>query len=204
MIGIMNYGVGNVGSIKNMLSKIGEKDAILLNNPDDISRVDKLILPGVGAFDQGMKLLNESGMRKALDEHVLEKNKPILGICLGMQMLGMASEEGTESGLGYINFKCSRFQFNDNKLKVPHMGWDYVEAEKESPLIHNLGEKARFYFVHSYYAACDKAEDVLLTCDYGWRFAAAVQHKNIYGTQFHPEKSHVFGMKLLENFAKEI
>ena len=204
MIGILNYGIGNIGSIKNMLSKIGEKDAILIHNADDLNRVDKFILPGVGAFDQGMQLLNASGLRDALDYQVLTEHKPILGICLGMQMLGKKSEEGAEEGLGYIDFRCKKFDFSDKELKVPHMGWDYVTSEKNSPLIHDLGEKPRFYFVHSYYAVCEKQEDVLLSCDYGFIFTASVQHNNVYGTQFHPEKSHVFGMRLLENFAKEI
>ena len=204
MIGILNYGIGNIGSIKNMLSKIGEKNVILIDDADDFKKADKLILPGVGAFDKGMHLLNESGLRDTLDFQVLDEHKPILGICLGMQMLGKQSEEGTEPGLGYIDFECRKFEFSNNELKVPHMGWDYVVPEKDSPLIHNLGEKTRFYFVHSYYAVCDNEEDMLLSCDYGLKFTASVQHNNVYGTQFHPEKSHVFGMKLFENFAKEI
>lgn len=203
MIGILNYGIGNIGSIRNMLSKIGEKDSFFIERADDLEKADKIILPGVGAFDQGMKLLDDSGLREALDYQVMTAHKPILGICLGMQMLGRKSEEGHGNGLGYIDFECRKFVFSGQELKVPHMGWDYVEAEKSSSLIHDLGEKPRFYFVHSYYAVCSNCEDVLLSCDYGVRFTAAVQHANIYGTQFHPEKSHTFGMRLLENFAKE-
>ncbi len=204
MIGILDYGIGNIGSIKNMLSKIGEKNTIYLKKIEDFDMVDKIILPGVGSFDQGMHLLEESGMREKLDEHVLNLHKPVLGICLGMQMLGLKSEEGNEKGLGYIDFSCSKFSFEESKLKVPHMGWDYVGVPGDEPLVRNLGEKPRFYFVHSYYATCTNPEDVLLTCDYGHSFAAAVHHKNIYGTQFHPEKSHSFGMRLFENFVKEI
>lgn len=204
MVGILDYGIGNIGSIKNMLSKIGEKNTIFLEKPDDFDKIDKIILPGVGSFDKGMHLLDESGMRAKLDEQVLKLHKPVLGICLGMQMLGMQSEEGKEKGLGYIDFSCRKFHFEDNRLKVPHMGWDYVDVLEDEPLVRNLGEKPRFYFVHSYYAICQNPEDVLLTCDYGHDFVAAVHHNNIYGTQFHPEKSHAFGMRLFENFIKEI
>lgn len=203
MVGILNYGIGNIGSIKNMLLKIGYRDVIFLEKPQDFMQVDKIILPGVGSFDQGMKLLNNSGMRLMLDKSVIEDNKPILGICLGMQMLGKKSDEGIEEGLGYIDFVCRRFQFGSGELKVPHMGWDYVNILKDNKLVRNLGENPRFYFVHSYYAVCMNKEDALLSCDYGYSFVAGVQRENVYGTQFHPEKSHRFGMQLLSNFVQD-
>lgn len=201
----MDYGIGNVGSIKNMLHKIGERNVFMIKEPSDIDLTDKIILPGIGAFDRGMELLNSSGLREALDKNVKEGRKPILGICLGMQMLGKSSEEGSKAGLGYIDFVCKRFCFHDNDLKIPHMGWDYVTVRKaDSAFLYDIGKKPRFYFVHSYHAVCADENDILLTCDYGYEFAAAVQRDNVIGTQFHPEKSHAFGMKLLKNFAERV
>ncbi len=203
MIGILDYGIGNIGSIKNMLHKTGERNVLFLKKPSDFDAVDKIILPGVGSFDRGMELLDESGLREALDENVLEKRKPVLGICLGMQMLGKASEEGCKPGLAYMDFYCKRFSFSDPTIKIPHMGWDHVEINKpESCLLYEIKEKPRFYFVHSYHAVCADETDVLLSCDYGYKFAAAVQRDNVYGTQFHPEKSHIFGLTLLKNFVE--
>lgn len=204
MVGIIDYGVGNIGSVVNMLKTIGCFDVVLVSTADDLGAVDKYILPGVGAFDAGMELLNHSGMREALDIQVLRNKKPILGICLGMQMLGRKSEEGSMSGLGYIPFECVKFNFDDNSLKVPHMGWDYVEITKNSPLTVNPKDMLRFYFVHAYYAVCNNHEDILMKCQYGINFAAAVSRENVYGVQFHPEKSHGFGKWLLKNFVEEV
>ncbi|WP_027396876.1 imidazole glycerol phosphate synthase subunit HisH [Anaerovibrio lipolyticus] len=204
MIGIVDYGIGNIGSIANMLKKIGCLDVKLLHKSDEFHSVDKYILPGVGSFDAGMKLLNQSGMRRELDLQVLQNKKPILGICLGMQMLGRGSEEGCIPGLGYIPFECVKFNFDDNSLKVPHMGWDYAEIAKRSPIAVNPKDMLRFYFVHAYYAVCDNHEDILMKCQYGINFAAAVNKDNIYGVQFHPEKSHGFGKWLLKNFVEEV
>lgn len=204
MIALIDYGIGNLGSIKNMLKKIGCEDVKYATTPEDINLADKLILPGVGSFDMGMKLLNESGMRAELDTQVIKYKKPILGICLGMQMLGMKSEEGSSEGLGYIPFECKKFDFQDNSLRVPHMGWDFVRVEKDVPLVKNMRPDLRFYFVHSYYAICADAEDVLMTCEYGGNFVAAVNKENVFGTQFHPEKSHGFGKWLLKNFVEEV
>lgn len=204
MIGIIDYGVGNIGSIVNMLKKIGCLDVKLVRTAVDISTVDKYILPGVGAFDAGMELLNQSGMREALDLQIFQNKKPILGICLGMQMLGRSSEEGNMSGLGYIPFECVKFNFDDNNLKVPHMGWDYVEITKNSQIVINPKDMLRFYFVHGYYAVCDNPEDILMKCQYGIDFTAAVNRDNVYGVQFHPEKSHGFGKWLLKNFVEEV
>ncbi|WP_138261934.1 imidazole glycerol phosphate synthase subunit HisH [[Clostridium] hylemonae] len=203
MIAILDYGIGNLGSIKNMLNKIGEETSIA-SSIKEIEQADKLILPGVGSFDNGMKCLRKKEFDKVILEQVCDKKKPILGICLGMQMLGRKSEEGEEKGLDLISFDNKRFNFVDCGLKVPHMGWNYVDIiNKENNLVKDIEEKQRYYFVHSYHAVCDSKENILMTCNYGYEFAAAVIHGNIYGTQFHPEKSHKFGMKLLENFAKE-
>lgn len=203
MVGIIDYGAGNLGSIQNMLKKIGER-ACCIRQPQELAGVDKLILPGVGAFDFGMSQLRESGMEEALRTEILLKKKPLLGICLGMQMLGKGSAEGNLPGLGYLDFHCEKFPTGNPDLRVPHMGWDRVTLhDLSSPLTKALPEKPRFYFVHSYYAICRHPEDVLLSCDYGVNFAAAVHRENVWGTQFHPEKSHQFGMALLRNFVKE-
>lgn len=205
MIAIIDYGIGNVGSIQNMLLKAGAHKVVLAHTPEEIAEADKLILPGVGSFDMGMQLLNESGMRQELDRQVLEKKKIILGICLGMQMMGNQSEEGGQKGLGYIQFECKKFQFTNSNLKIPHMGWDYVETcQPQEKIVRSLGEHPRFYFVHSYFAVCKSQGDVLMTCDYGKEFAAAVHCENIYGMQFHPEKSHKYGMQIFENLIKEM
>lgn len=202
LVGILDYGVGNVGSIQNMLKKAGS-GSVIVHTAQELSACDKLILPGVGAFDDGMARLNESGMREALDAAV-QAGKPVLGICLGMQMLGLDSEEGTSSGLGYIRFRNVRFRLEATpELKVPHMGWDTVSLpDPEDPLVRGQAEPPRYYFVHSYYAACEDPADALMVCDYGLPFVAAVRHGNVRGTQFHPEKSHRFGMALLKNFAE--
>lgn len=201
MIAIVDYGVGNLLSIKNMIKKIKpEEEVLLATSSEEIKSADKLILPGVGAFDTGMNLLNNSGFREELDRQVMSFGKPLLGICLGMQMLGKKSEEGKEEGLGYIDFECKKFHLEDKNLKVPHMGWDYVDIKNEISLVSNHNEKLRFYFVHSYYAVCKDQKDVFMTCDYGGEFVAAVNREKIYGVQFHPEKSHRYGMWLMKNF----
>ena len=204
MTAVINYGLGNVSSILNMLKTIGAKDSILANRPEEILQADKIILPGVGAFDTGMELLKKSGLTEAINKHVLEAKKPLLGICLGMQMLGASSEEGNSPGLNYIPFVNKRFVFEDQTRKIPHMGWDYVEiVKKESLLIHDIKIPARYYFVHSYHAVCENPDDIVMNCDYGYPFTAAVSRDNIYGVQFHPEKSHIYGMEMLSNFVKE-
>lgn len=205
MIAVIDYGMGNVGSIINLFRKIGI-ESILTHDIDQIENADKIILPGVGAFDRGMSSLNERGLTLAIKKHALEKKKPLLGICLGMQLLGRCSEEGTENGLGLIPFDNKRFNFLDkNELKIPHMGWDIVvNTLKEDPLIEKLEPLQRYYFVHSYHAVCDHEDNILMRCEYGYSFAAAVKSGNIYGVQFHPEKSHKYGMALLENFARRV
>lgn len=202
MIAIIDYGLGNVGSIRNMLKVIGEKSVITCDK-EEITSADKIILPGVGAFDAGMKNLNERGLCDFLKEEAAA-GKPMLGICLGMQLLGRKSEEGDLDGLGLIPFDNVRFRFSaGTDLKIPHMGWDVVTFKHGSPLTYGIdGSKQRYYFVHTYHALCDSEENVIMTCDYGYEFAAAVRNSNVYGVQFHPEKSHDFGMCLLENFVK--
>lgn len=202
MIAILDYGMGNVGSILNMLKKIGA-DAEITGNFQAIDKADKLILPGVGSFDTGMTKLKEMNLVSIICEHAMIKKKPILGICLGMQIMGRRSEEGKEKGLGLIPFDNVKFSFPDkSELKIPHMGWDKVSMyNTESPLLYNLDNQQRYYFVHSYHANCDKEDNILMKCDYGYEFVSAVSDGNIYGVQFHPEKSHRFGMALLENFA---
>ena len=202
MVGIINYGLGNLGSIQNMLKVIGEK-SIISSNPEELDKCDRYILPGVGAFDAGMKKLNESGLTEYIKEKANKEKKPILGICLGMQLLGRKSEEGTLPGLGLIPFDNIWFRLDDTDLKVPHMGWDIVEFKQDNPLLSGFEGTQRYYFVHSYHALCDSKENVLMTCDYGYEFAASVVKDNIMGVQFHPEKSHDFGMALLRNFVKE-
>ena len=202
MVGIINYGLGNLGSIQNMLKVIGEK-SVISSDMEELEKCDRYILPGVGAFDAGMNKLNESGLVRFIKEQALKEKKPVLGICLGMQMLGRKSEEGKLPGLDLIPSDNIRFRLDDSELKVPHMGWDIVSFEKDHPLLKGLEGTQRYYFVHSYHAVCDRNENVLMKCDYGYEFACAVAKENIMGVQFHPEKSHDFGMALLSNFVKE-
>ncbi len=203
MIVIVDYGTGNLGSIQNMGRKAGG-EMLISGDPNVISRADKLILPGVGAFDVGMTNLRSRGLEGPLNDAVRNRCVPILGICLGVQLFTRGSEEGVEPGLGWIAGDTIRFNFDSNPehaaLKVPHMGWDYIEPTREDRLLKNLPPEPRFYFVHSYHLACDDALDVLTWTDYGLRFASSVQRGNIWGTQFHPEKSHKFGFALLQNF----
>lgn len=199
MIAILDYGLGNLGSIANMLKVIGEKSKIT-NKAEEIRVADGIILPGVGAFDAGMQKLNDFGLTEII-KVCAAKGTPILGICLGMQLLGRRSEEGTLPGLGLIPFECKKFRFpDDSDLKIPHMGWDIVNIKQNNLLVNHLEGTQRYYFVHSYYAVCDSEENVLMTCDYGYEFAASVVKDNIIGVQFHPEKSHDFGVALLTNF----
>jgi glutamine amidotransferase len=202
MITIVDYGIGNLGSIQNMLKKVGFESQIS-SDADTIGAAAKLIMPGVGAFDTGMRELARSGLIPVLQKKVLEQGTPILGICLGMQLFAHASEEGQLPGLGWIDASVKRFEVAaGSRLKVPHMGWNIVHAEKESALTKDLEDEERFYFVHSYYVDCKDRGDVLLTANYGHQFDAAFEHKNILGVQFHPEKSHKFGMRLLRNFGE--
>lgn len=202
MIAIIDYDMGNVGSIKNMLEHIGI-EAIITGNHHEILNADRIIIPGVGSFDQGMHNLIDRGLDQIIKQFALTLKKPVLGICLGMQLLGMNSEEGQLPGLGLIDFVNVRFQSTqDNPIRVPHMGWNTVTIYKNDILANGLDRTFRFYFVHSYYAQCKHEENILMSAEYGINFAASVQDGKIYGVQFHPEKSHHFGMKILSNFAR--
>ncbi|MBT7296934.1 imidazole glycerol phosphate synthase subunit HisH [Candidatus Woesearchaeota archaeon] len=200
MIGIIDYGMGNIGSIENMLKRINT-NSIITSNIDTLNKCNKLILPGVGAFDQGMKSLNDMGLISYLNNFAIKQNKPILGICLGMQLFANSSEEGSLPGLGWIKGKAKKFVFSDYDIKVPHMGWNTIET-KNSILFDNLPDEKRFYFVHSYYYECDDKKNIIAYTNYGIKFASAINKNHIWGTQFHPEKSHVCGMKLLDNFSR--
>ena len=198
MVGILNYGLGNLGSIANMLKAINEK-TIITDDPNEIKAADGIIIPGVGAFDAGMSKLLRTGLVDIIKEEAKE-GKPILGICLGMQLLGRGSEEGSRKGLDLIPFECIKFRCSDSGLKIPHMGWDIVNIKQNHKIVCNLKGLQRYYFVHSYHARCDNDDNVLMTCEYGYEFACAVVKGNVIGVQFHPEKSHDFGMALLKNF----
>ncbi len=199
MITIVNYGLGNLGSIENMLKKIGVPDVRISNNTEDILNADKLILPGVGAFDAGMQKINGSGLIPVLNQAVIENKTPVLGICLGMQLMTQKSEEGNLSGLNWIDAECIKFKFEDNKIKVPHMGWNYINI-LDSDLKNNLPNPSKYYFVHSYYVKCNQPEIELIHCNYGHKFVAGFKKRNIMGVQFHPEKSHKYGMQLMRYF----
>ncbi len=201
MTTVIDYGMGNVGSIVNMGRKAGGSFTVSAD-PAVIAQADKLILPGVGSFDHGMTKLRERGLIPVLNQQVLERKVPILGICLGVQLFTRGSEEGVLPGLGWIAGDTIRFKraVEPSTLKVPHMGWNFIEPARADPLLRDLPPEPRFYFVHSYHLVCDDAADVLAWTQYGHRFASAVQRGNIWGTQFHPEKSHKFGLALLKNF----
>jgi glutamine amidotransferase len=202
MIGIIDYGIGNLGSIQNMFKKIGAKSQIT-SDIHEIGKASKLILPGVGAFDTAMEKLEYSGFIPLLREKVLELNTPILGICLGMQLFFNQSEEGTLRGLSWIDGEVQKFRFEKYEhLKIPHMSWNYIEIKKNDRILSGLTNESRFYFIHSYHVVCNQEEDILTTTHYGYEFPSGVRRQNVMGVQFHPEKSHKFGMRLLKNFAE--
>jgi imidazole glycerol-phosphate synthase subunit HisH len=197
---IVDCGIGNVKSVLRMFEWV-DASAEIVSDPREAAKCSRLVLPGVGAFDAGMAALNR-GWRQALDHVALEQKAPVLGICLGMQLLCRRSEEGQASGLGWIEADVTRLDTSgDPRLKVPHMGWAVVTAEQPNPLIPSDEGEQRFYHVHSYRAVCANPEDVIGTANYGTEFTTAVRHGNIFGVQFHPEKSHLFGMALMRRFA---
>jgi len=201
VIAIIDYGLGNLGSVANMLKKIGAR-AVVTSTPEEIRGAAGLILPGVGHFDEGMRRLRERSLREILTERVVEAKTPVLGICLGIQLLARGSEEGNEPGLGWIGADVKRFSFPAaERLSVPHMGWNEVDIVDEGLFRGVPSTPARFYFVHSYHVVCDDPGSVAAWSTYGSRFTAAIHAGHIYGAQFHPEKSHKFGMAVLKNFA---
>lgn len=202
MIVIIDYGLGNLASVLNMFRKIGIREVCVSSDPEIIGKADKLLLPGVGAFDAGISHLQATGLIPLLNERVLEKHTPVLGICLGMHMLAKRSEEGVKPGLGWLDAEVIKFRPDPTlKLKVPHMGWEYINVKRNNPVLEQE-KRQRFYFVHSYYMKCGVENDVLATAHFDQDFACAVNRENIFGTQFHPEKSLSFGMSVLSNFSK--
>jgi glutamine amidotransferase len=202
MIAIIDYGLGNLSSVLNMHRRLGI-NAVITSDHNEIKSASKLILPGVGHFKKGMDNLNQSGLKSLLDELVLQQKKPILGICLGAQLLTKHSEEGDVDGLGWVDATTVKFKQDKlNGLKVPHMGWSDISVKKNNTIFSMLPAEPRFYHVHSYHFLFEDLSEIIATATYGYEFACAFQKDNIYGAQFHPEKSHKFGMKVLENFSK--
>ena len=203
MITIVDYGLGNILAFQNVYKRLNVEVAIA-RGAGDLNAASKIILPGVGAFDHAMDSLERSGMRQALDEAATVRRVPVLGVCVGMQILAAASDEGERRGLGWIEGRVARFEqrTDQNKLPFPHMGWNDVHVVRGNRLFAGLEDDAQFYFLHSYYFACARQEDTLATSTYGIDFSCAVHAENVFGVQFHPEKSHHFGTQLLKNFAE--
>lgn len=204
MIVIVDYGMGNLGSVKNMIKKVGA-DSIITSDKKVIEDAAQLLLPGVGSFDNAMKNLDDLGLIDIIKKKVLINKTPIMGICLGMQLLTKGSKEGKLEGFGFIDAYAKKFDLSSigNSLPVPHMGWNKVYLQKESKLLQEGEEREnRFYFVHSYAVNCKNKEDILTTTNYGHKFVSSFERNNIIGCQFHPEKSHKFGMKLFKNFVE--
>ena len=203
MIGIVNYGSGNIEAIANIYNRLNIECKVI-NTPEELEGIDRLILPGVGSFDECMKQLIDSGFKEKLNELVLENEIPILGICIGMHIMADSSEEGALEGLGWIPGKVKKFDKTllKNKPYLPHMGWNNIKNIHDHVIFTGVNEVQGFYFVHSYYYECEKEENILTVCNYGLDFSSSVFNKHIFGMQFHPEKSHSNGETLLKNFAK--
>ena len=203
MIALIDYGCGNIQAFAHIYKRLNIPFRVV-KSENELANIKKIILPGVGSFDWAMAKLNESGLREEIDELVVGRQVPVVGVCVGMQMMANCSEEGVSDGLGWIDAKVKRFdvtKFTQN-THLPHMGWNDVELEKKDPLMTGLESGALFYFLHSYYFAHEKGEQVLAQSYYGDKFASVVRCKNVYGVQFHPEKSHHWGISLLKNFAE--
>jgi glutamine amidotransferase len=200
---LVDYGLGNINAFINVFKRVN-MPIRTAKTAEELNGASKIILPGVGAFDHAMEKLNSSGMREKLDEMVLVNKTPVIGICVGMQILGARSEEGVLPGLGWIDGDVKKFDENtiQYQTKLPHMGWNDVKVIKPNRLFEGLEKKALFYFLHSFYFNCNNNDDVIANADYGINFACAVNHQNIFGVQFHPEKSHQYGEQLLLNFAR--
>jgi glutamine amidotransferase len=202
MLIIVDYGVGNLNSIQNMLKKAGVEGKIS-NKPEEIASASKIVLPGMGAFDNCMEKLDDSGLRQIVEQKAKREKVPVLGICVGLQMFMENSEEGKLPGLSWIKGSTVKFkpeQMQGNQ-KIPNMGWHEIQAKKPSRLLQNL-EDSRFYFAHSYYVQPEETADILLTAEYGYEITVGIERENLVGVQFHPEKSHRFGMQLLKNFGE--
>jgi glutamine amidotransferase len=202
MLGIVNYGLGNVQAFANVYKNANIPYQVC-SSAEELRTADHILLPGVGAFDEAMQLLSDSGMREALDDKVIGEQTPVLGVCVGMQIMGGASDEGSTSGLGWIDgvvqrIDCSKLR---NKPALPHMGWNDVLPRQRGGLFEGLERDAVFYFLHSYCFVCSDDEAVLAETEYGDKLASSIKRDNIYGVQFHPEKSHSYGIRLLTNFA---
>jgi imidazole glycerol-phosphate synthase subunit HisH len=202
MISIIDYDAGNVGSIKNMLKRLGYASEIT-RDLETLKKSDKLILPGVGKFDYCMGNLERFGLIPLLNQKVLEQKIPILGICVGIQLFTKGSEEGSLTGLSWFDAYTVRFNLPNSAQKIPHMGWNDTYFSKKSRLFENMPEEPRFYYVHSYHVQPKNTEDILSTCTYGYNFVGGLERENIIGVQFHPEKSHEYGMTVLKNFAEK-
>lgn len=202
MITILDYGLGNIRAFANAYKRLNVETKIA-RSASDLDDASKFILPGVGSFDHAMMLLNDSGMRERLDEQVLSNKIPVMGICLGMQIMAKSSDEGKMSGLGWIDGNVILFDAETipYATRLPHMGWNSINPHTDNKILKNLSSNSRFYFLHSYYFTCEKEENILTTTEYGISFSSAVCNENIYGIQFHPEKSHSSGIQLLKNFA---
>ncbi len=206
MITIIDTGIANVGSFKYKLFNFGI-ESYIGSTSEHIAKATKLILPGVGHFKSGMNSLNDNNIRESLIKKVFDEKTPILGICLGMQLLTNVSEEGNMAGLGWIDSDTKRFDFNNqlnNKLKIPHVGWSKIYRKKDSLLLKDIPDDHKFYFTHSYYVVCNNESNVVATTKYGLEFPSIIQKDNIYGTQFHPEKSHKTGFQAVINFIKYV
>ena len=202
MLGIVDYGMGNLKAFSNIYKSLDIKYKIVQKS-EELKDITKIILPGVGAFDDAMNKFNESGLRDGVEKMVLNEKKPLLGICVGMQILAESSDEGTEKGLGWINASVKIFDTKtiNHDTKLPHMGWNTIDIQpKNEPLFQDLEQQAKFYFLHSYYFQCEDS-NIIAETEYGEKYTSAVRSDNIYGVQFHPEKSHQNGVRLLSNFS---
>jgi glutamine amidotransferase len=203
MIAIIDYGLGNVRAFANVYHNLNIP-VIIAKNAEALVPATKLLLPGVGSFDYAMQRLNDSGMLEVINQKVLKEKVPVLGICVGMQIMSLKSEEGILPGLGWINGEVKKIAFPTQRgnMRIPHMGWNNIEPLNNSKLFSGFDKESRFYFLHSYCIKCSNPSDAIATTQYGVEFESAVNNYNIYGVQFHPEKSHQWGIRLLENFAK--
>jgi glutamine amidotransferase len=203
MIVIVDYGMGNLRSILNKLQRV-DAEVVISSKVEDIEKAEKLILPGVGSFAAGMENLEKYNLIPILTKKVLAEKVPILGICLGMQLFTIRSEEGNAEGLGWIDAETKQFEFERNniKLKIPHMGWNSIDIRRNSALLKDVPRNSTFYFVHSYHVCCNGTNSVVATTNYGYDFTSVIEKENVFGTQFHPEKSHKSGVRILKNFVE--